>query len=1192
MRVVKVRILAQFKESSTIIIFLFCCLVFISLTKNVFAQTSDNYINSLNSLLPLSPSAQAIKKYEELPVSYATGIPSISIPIFNLEEKEINVPINLSYHAGGIRVDELASWVGAGWSLSAGGAITREVRGKPDEGSGDGIGLLYNQHTPYYYYNDAQPVERDIMYNNVLQGRADLEPDLFFFSMGNYSGKFAYNPETGKYVNISDQGLAIEKNSESSWTIYTPDGTTYIFATVEYTSTVAVCRTTSNNYNRTISAWNLTSIINPDKTDTIRFTYNPVSYYYYSAGSSTAYSPLNSSGSFRYRQDENCFSYNHIEGNSGIFTITSRKYKITFDTDTPERKDLPGGNALKKVSIQTSGGELINSYTFNYDYFDSGECGNIYLKDPATSRYRLRLLDLRVDGNGIADTAQRYRFEYNGTPLPCHLSYAQDFWGYANGAYQNGNSTDATTLAPEELVTFYEGLPAERVMLLPGSNRNPKFDYMKAGILTKITYPTGGFDAFEYEANTIGYNYTKYIRPSTIYKTISLSDIRENGLPLKTSLYDTVFVINEPPSELNNFKGGAFMTGISEPMCDEGFPYCGTYSISGPVSFNFNNTFPLTYFPNGTYHLYADVRNINNWEGVDGIRYFSVSLNYDGKDLSRKNYIVGGLRIKRITTTDNVRPDMARIREFVYHNEQNDSSYGFLGNMPVYSDKEEIKTYYLSRQNNFIEFEDKEFLVRHGNSVIPASFTEGALIFYPKVVEYITDGNIKQKKEHYFISSSPENNYVLPYVPAYDEDWVRGKPSREIIYQTNSTDNYSPLQINGTEYDFYPSNRSGQPFKQDITAVKVGCNDFRMEVSESGDPVGPMQANTPIPGIYMIATGRWYKTADTVIMYDNNAASLSNITTYQYGDSSLLPVMITTKNSKEESVVQEMVYAGDSTYSPGHLNAAEFSQLRQQHRYTTLLASRKSVNGENINQERYYYRLSGKQLLLDSINTAIGQYPFERAIAVPAYDNNVNPLTILKRNGLTRKYSWNKALNIPMAMIESSGDNNWFYTSFETMEMPSYVSIPSTGIVTATTLSGSKAYQLSAGNIIINGLNTRIPYDVLVWVADGGSCSVNGATMELIDNVQGQWKLYKKSNITANQITMSGIGLVDQLIVAPAQSILEGNTYNKVNQLINQVDQRGTNAFFEYDDYGRLKIVRDMYGNIIKQYEYKYQQGI
>ena len=76
------------------------------------AQTNASYIKSLNSLLPVSPSANSIMKYGDVPVTLSNGLPGISIPIYTVEENGLQVPISLSYHAGGIKVDEPASWTG------------------------------------------------------------------------------------------------------------------------------------------------------------------------------------------------------------------------------------------------------------------------------------------------------------------------------------------------------------------------------------------------------------------------------------------------------------------------------------------------------------------------------------------------------------------------------------------------------------------------------------------------------------------------------------------------------------------------------------------------------------------------------------------------------------------------------------------------------------------------------------------------------------------------------------------------------------------------------------------------------------------------------------------------------------------------------------------------------------------------
>lgn len=66
-------------------------------------------------------------KYADHPVNNYTGTPKIDIALFNIKRGRINLPISLSYHGSGVRVDEIASRSGMGWVLNAGGVITRTV---------------------------------------------------------------------------------------------------------------------------------------------------------------------------------------------------------------------------------------------------------------------------------------------------------------------------------------------------------------------------------------------------------------------------------------------------------------------------------------------------------------------------------------------------------------------------------------------------------------------------------------------------------------------------------------------------------------------------------------------------------------------------------------------------------------------------------------------------------------------------------------------------------------------------------------------------------------------------------------------------------------------------------------------------------------------------------------------------------
>ncbi len=102
---------------------------------NIFAGKvlSQNTEYKMKNYHPASPSAYEFLKYTEMPVSEYTGIPNISIPIFEIQEDGISIPLNLTYHAGGIRVNEEASWVGLGWNLQI-GSIVQEINDLDDYG--------------------------------------------------------------------------------------------------------------------------------------------------------------------------------------------------------------------------------------------------------------------------------------------------------------------------------------------------------------------------------------------------------------------------------------------------------------------------------------------------------------------------------------------------------------------------------------------------------------------------------------------------------------------------------------------------------------------------------------------------------------------------------------------------------------------------------------------------------------------------------------------------------------------------------------------------------------------------------------------------------------------------------------------------------------------------------------------------
>ena len=81
----------------------------------------------------LSPAASELGRYGRTPASHFYGLPNISVPLAEVRAKGYNLPIFLSYNAGGNRPEQHPGWAGLGWSLHAGGSIVRVINGMKDE---------------------------------------------------------------------------------------------------------------------------------------------------------------------------------------------------------------------------------------------------------------------------------------------------------------------------------------------------------------------------------------------------------------------------------------------------------------------------------------------------------------------------------------------------------------------------------------------------------------------------------------------------------------------------------------------------------------------------------------------------------------------------------------------------------------------------------------------------------------------------------------------------------------------------------------------------------------------------------------------------------------------------------------------------------------------------------------------------
>ncbi len=173
-----------------------------------------------------SSTVSSFATYGDVPVSMATGAANIGIPLYTIEDEGFSIPINLDYNSSGIRINEHEGWLGTGWSLSAGGHITRVVKGIEDELKQQVIyssGAIRDEHSYGYFYNtDAlnnanwssqSSMEQLCNYEDItkFQILVDSEPDEFILNFNGFSAKF-YMGHDGEWKVASNKNVKIELN--------------------------------------------------------------------------------------------------------------------------------------------------------------------------------------------------------------------------------------------------------------------------------------------------------------------------------------------------------------------------------------------------------------------------------------------------------------------------------------------------------------------------------------------------------------------------------------------------------------------------------------------------------------------------------------------------------------------------------------------------------------------------------------------------------------------------------------------------------------------------------------------------------------------------------------------------------------------------------------------------------------------
>lgn len=575
------------KKYFTCILFLLC----LSFPKCIQAQPLDLPPKLLDKLGQVAtPHATDLGRFGDIPMSHYTGRANVTIPIKSYTYNGVTLDINLSYDTSGLKMNQLPGWVGPGWTLNAGGCITRSQMDFCDEMEFDP--LVQQPFSNYFHaYQDLHNYNTSSIINQSLT--KDYEPDLFYF---NFLGKtgFFFLGDDGQWKVSSDCNLAVEFNVSASTNYINPPIATYPspYNYYKYPKAIIGFKLYDDDGNRYTFGYD---------QDAIEYSID-----YFEANNMNNQHPWVATSWYLTRVEDHFgnllydFSYWRGKFTAQLFKSdisTSLKHGYyNFWAEEHEQNHVYFGTLHLPVylhQIHTYGGDNVSF--MRYSPYEAGTAyRHLYpsLYNPNGTEIVMRPIEgevpvqfrpyiyLQVRG----DSLDKYRV-VNDDGLYTHPLSALDFQLLKSITIGNGPSgytceldydslsrihlskvsmtiTDISSIIPDTIqqytLLYNDFLSVPQDYLTDAYDhwgyyrnpnntnnedsvrRNPDVSYAKKGMLTEIIYPTGGRSDFEYEMNTYR-GYLSFDRQSLVSESgtgggLRIKSIAEFDSPSSTQV--------------------------------------------------------------------------------------------------------------------------------------------------------------------------------------------------------------------------------------------------------------------------------------------------------------------------------------------------------------------------------------------------------------------------------------------------------------------------------------------------------------------------------------------------------------------------------------------------------------------------------------------------------------------------------
>ena len=1121
-------------------------------------------------IVPPSPEASALAQFTNVPVSHYTGLPNISVPIYTIQQKGISIPISLSYHARGVMVSETAPRTGMGWSLQYGGSISRQVRGKADESSH--FGYLANRNEFMKYSSDIE-ARRTVSTRESADSSYDFYPDQFSFSAGGVSGKFVLDYTNGEPVVQSFDDVKVSYTMGSgngisgiaAFIVTDSKGNHYYFGiskdgtrtaqdyqqsngvSIPHGGAVVFDSNTDGNEEINYSAWKLMDI---------ETSYGElISYYYEGIGRTVyhrkVYDKHNSNGtatnsaanmsniSAIYTRLSKVWDY---EKQLAMIEFNEGRDRIVFNKSEDVREDFEG-HSLDKISIYNNN-RLIKLFKLNYSYTKSMDQTNLlwYFQDNdgLFSKYFKRMFLASVEEEGRnGEKLPPYLFTYDPQILPSVFSSRQDYWGYYNGATNNG--------------------PFTRMFDYGMYTSDRRVDTLKseAGILKEIQYPTGGITKFTYEHN-------KGVAPEYFNKIIlpSINPAAEDEVEIVLTKANfaynqatgyTPYTLELPHRTQINYRFDCFHFRDENDPSSATIPDCIFSLLVDGQQVNSGENMIISTGNNysGTSTIRVLPINVQGYPNLHlNSNYgFRITIKYDTPD-DRTNIYAAGKRIKRIENIDGAGNSIVKEYEYAFSGEERIVPSGSIIGFPAYL--------------NTDTFAGFTIISAYNDATSAYSSFQPNSIGYSSVIEYKgTKENNLGKTEYTFtnLSDTGGDYYEFPYHPPTDNEWLRGKNIRTKVFKRQEGGGYSlakevynkylygdneypvDFEYPGLLYDDFIFTPQGTEhiWEDNVPSIYIKNKTlYKLPLFlRTRTPPNSSSSSTREWGyrIYHL-TGGTNHLLRTVEKDYLESGLLEKTTTYSYDYNNHYQVKSTQVTDSKGDVNRT------TNYYPTDLSADALSDISMPQ--STYINTLQADNRMEVIQQssfkndllqattRTSYLDTYGMVLPKAVQTAKGTAPLEDRIVYHSYDTKGNPVEVSKADGTRIRYVWGYDQTQPIAKIEG-------YTC-ETITDP----IKGDRILCLLTDAQSQA------------------------ITNAVAASLNETTAATENNLRAKLQLLKDSFANTNvQVTTY--------------------TYDPLIGVTSMTDPRGETLYYTYDAFNRLEHVKDAEGNILNKNEYNYK---